>query len=306
MTTQEDSWNEDEGARPSSLLSVHKLSSRDIHYDSQLLRDLEIANARTRVELGHLPPDGVPVAVKRKPSIPKAAGSHGDAARVTGAATPSPGDSETQMAYDPQEAEIMKLQSVAMAAAIGAVTLAGGLANASSHDSIPAKARTATSHRIPEYFHLYSTTPVGDNSKCVAGKVTDEDGMFSRPYVYVADAAGERIKWARYMDMPDDFYEGRATHCVRRGDALYVLLQLDTQAPRSLSQTLLSIVKVRIADGSTEGEEDVPVPNAKGPYTSWVWDDDGLKVVNDAFLVTGKYRYLDTEDDFPFSVKIKM
>ncbi len=41
--------------------------SRDPHHDAQLLRDLQIINARTAAELGPLPPGGLPVEPKRKP-----------------------------------------------------------------------------------------------------------------------------------------------------------------------------------------------------------------------------------------------
>lgn len=41
--------------------------SRDPHHDAQLLRDLQIINARTVAELGPLPPGGLPVEAKRKP-----------------------------------------------------------------------------------------------------------------------------------------------------------------------------------------------------------------------------------------------
>ncbi|MGE7137815.1 hypothetical protein ACQKIE_09325 [Luteibacter sp. NPDC031894] len=57
----ESDFLEGEGARASSLKSVHKLSVRDPHHDLQLLRDLEIINARTEAELGKLPHGGVPV-----------------------------------------------------------------------------------------------------------------------------------------------------------------------------------------------------------------------------------------------------
>ena len=52
--------------RPSSLQPVYRLTAPDRHYDLQLLRDLEIANARTRRELGPLLPGGLPVAIKRR------------------------------------------------------------------------------------------------------------------------------------------------------------------------------------------------------------------------------------------------
>lgn len=59
-----------EGALPSSLTTVHKLSAPDPAYDLQLLRDLKIANERTLREFGPLPPGGLPVQEKCKPKVP--------------------------------------------------------------------------------------------------------------------------------------------------------------------------------------------------------------------------------------------
>jgi hypothetical protein len=78
---ENDGFDKDEGALPSSLQAVYRLTTPDRHYDLQLLRDLEIVNARTCRELGPLPPGGLPVAVKRRPelsSAPSNAETHGD------------------------------------------------------------------------------------------------------------------------------------------------------------------------------------------------------------------------------------
>ena len=56
MTTEDDFG--EEGARPSSLIPVHKLSTRDPLHDMQLLRDVAIINERVRRELG--PPRNTP------------------------------------------------------------------------------------------------------------------------------------------------------------------------------------------------------------------------------------------------------
>jgi hypothetical protein len=58
-----------EGARPSSLIAVHKLSTPDPLYDLQLMRAVKIANEQTVRELGPLPPGGLPVQKKRKPNV---------------------------------------------------------------------------------------------------------------------------------------------------------------------------------------------------------------------------------------------
>lgn len=53
MTTEDDFG--EEGTRPSSLIPVHKLSTRDPLHDLQLLRDVAIINERVRRELGPPP-----------------------------------------------------------------------------------------------------------------------------------------------------------------------------------------------------------------------------------------------------------
>ncbi|WP_267224920.1 peptidoglycan-binding domain-containing protein [Dyella silvae] len=97
---------EEEGARPSSLIAVHKSAVRDALHDLQLLRDLEIINARTAKELGPLPKGGLPVQVKRKPISTR------------------PG---VVMANEPQEQDAMKLSHWAAAAALSAGTLTTGV-----------------------------------------------------------------------------------------------------------------------------------------------------------------------------------
>jgi hypothetical protein len=67
--TARDAFDKDVGARPSSLIAVHKLTVPDRHYDIQLLRDIEAVNARTRQALGPLPPGGIPSVVKRRPDL---------------------------------------------------------------------------------------------------------------------------------------------------------------------------------------------------------------------------------------------
>jgi hypothetical protein len=306
MNTEKDSWGEDEGARPSSLISVYKLASPDIHYDLQLRRELETANARARAELGPVPLDGLPVAVKRKPNLPSVAGARGDPAPDSSVMDPVIGDSDPPIFYDPRKAENMELRSLAMVAAVGAAALVSGPTYGGGHDSMSAAVPTAVAPNVPENFMAYSSTPLGEDVSCVVGSVADEDGMYARPFVYLTKTTGRKVHWAKYLNMSEDDYEGRATHCLSDGDGVYVLLQVDTQAPRSLSQTLLSVVKLRLADGLVEKETDVLVPETHANYSAWVKRRDGsFRRVNDELIVTGQYRYMDTEDELPFSVAVE-
>lgn len=58
---------EEEGARPSSLISVQRTAARDRLYELQLVRDLTIVNERTGRELGPLSNSGMPMQERRKP-----------------------------------------------------------------------------------------------------------------------------------------------------------------------------------------------------------------------------------------------
>jgi hypothetical protein len=222
------------------------------------------------------------------------------------AATPSLGNYKPLMSCSPQEEENLRLQSIAMAATIGAAALVNGPTYGGGLDPTSSATPMAASPKVPERFRSYSSTPVGEGRSCVAGSVADEDGMYARPFVYLAKTEGRKVQWAKYLNMSEDDYEGRATHCLDFGDHVYVLLQVDTQAPRSLSQTLLSVVKLRLADGLVEKESDVLVPETHANYSAWVKRRDGsFRRMNDELVVTGKYRYMDTEDELPFSVAVK-
>ena len=173
--------NVDEGAKPSSLISVHKLATRDVHYDLHLLRDLEMANARTRAELGSLPSGGLTVQVKRKPNIPAATRLLGSSSRSTDAGTQLQIDSGTTAPKAPQEADDMRLRTLAMVAAVGAAALGGGEVDAGQHDPTSPDARATSNRRVPREFQRYLSTSVGEDTRCVVGKVTNGDGMNARP-----------------------------------------------------------------------------------------------------------------------------
>ncbi|SDY19920.1 hypothetical protein SAMN04487939_101198 [Lysobacter sp. yr284] len=185
-------------------------------------------------------------------------------------------------------------------------------APAASTPAPPAPTATAPastapmSTEIPQGFSSYASESIGDNKQCVAGTATDEDGMNQRPVAYLAQASGKPI-WTRVLDLPSDTYQSRATHCLRQGDALYVLLQSDTQPEQSLSQTLLRVVKLNLADGAVQAGADVVVPGAKGAYSARV-DEGGkhLRWDNGNLVVSGQYFQLDAPDqrsDFTATLK---
>jgi hypothetical protein len=147
--------------------------------------------------------------------------------------------------------------------------------------------------KLPGHFTAYATESIGNDQLCVAGTVTDEDGMHQKPVAYVAqaadkEAANKHVLWLAKLEVPADMYESRATHCTRHGNALFVLLQSDTQSEQTLSQTLLRVVKLDAQSGAVQLQRDVDVSTA---YSAWV--DEGsshFQWNGDHLIVTGNEK----------------
>lgn len=147
------------------------------------------------------------------------------------------------------------------------------------------------SQELPQGFKPYATRQVADDRSCVAGVVTDEDGMHQRPVVAVTNGA-RSVLWARHLEGLEDAYQARATHCVQGDDALYVLLQSDTDPSPAISQTLLSVVKLDTS-GTPVGTRDLSLPEARDQaYSAYVdevpadfeWKGGALVVQGQYFL----------------------
>jgi hypothetical protein len=130
--------------------------------------------------------------------------------------------------------------------------------------------------------------------------------MPDRPYVYLTAGSGRRVQWVRDLLTSEGFYEGRATHCLRGGDFLYVLVQLDKYAASSVNKAVLRVVKLELQDGSKVLESPVEVPGAGRGYSAWVWGDDDFRQVGDKIIVDGSYRYVDAEESLPFSAEVPL
>lgn len=83
---------------------IHKLTKPDLHYDIQLLREIETINERTRNELGVLSPDRHAIHQKRKPNIPAGNNFH------------------ERMEDDEEQEEAMKIRSLAAATTVAVVS----------------------------------------------------------------------------------------------------------------------------------------------------------------------------------------
>jgi len=173
-------------------------------------------------------------------------------------------------------------------------------------DSRPSSGKPAVVAKVPKRFDQRASVAVGEGEACVVGEVGDKDGMNNRPFVYLTEGADHHVRWVKGLGIPEFYYEGRATHCVRKADALFVLVQLSTSSFQATNQGQLHVVKLNVDDGSVESDVRVSIPDAKRGYSAWSWDDDDLQLVDDGVRVRGLYRYSDLEDDVPFSVTLKM
>lgn len=163
----------------------------------------------------------------------------------------------------------------------------------------------ATETVIPAGFSSYASESIGDGRQCVVGAAVDEDGMNQKPVVYIEQTSGKPV-WTRTLELPKDTYQSRATHCLHQEDALYVLLQSDTQPQQSLSQTLLRVVELDAGNGAVRGGGDVAVPGAQGAYSAVVaegaqhlrWDDGQLIVAGQYFLLDAPDQRIDFQATF--------
>lgn len=154
----------------------------------------------------------------------------------------------------------------------------------------------ATETVIPAGFSSYASESIGDGRQCVVGAAVDEDGMNQKPVVYIEQTSGKPV-WTRTLELPADTYQSRATHCLHHDDALYVLLQSDTQAQQSLSQTLLRVVKLDAGNGALRGGGDVTVPGVQGAYSAVAAEGaQHLRWGEDHLIVAGQYFLLDAPD----------
>lgn len=112
------------------------------------------------------------------------------------------------------------------------------------------KAQKTKNSVVPESFNSYATENVGNEQLCVAGTLTDEDGMNQEASLYLLNKSDRGVVWGKLLERSADTFQSRATHCVASGAFIYVLAQDDTQSQQELSQTLLRVIKLNRIDGA--------------------------------------------------------
>lgn len=164
--------------------------------------------------------------------------------------------------------------------------------------SAPASAAT-----VPKNFMSYASEPTDFGKIFIVGAVTNDNGMNQRPAVYAADAQDKHIVWFDELAVAAHSFQSRATHCSFSSDSFFVLLQGDTQANQTRSQTQLQVVKISARTGEVLARQSVVVPDA---YTAWV--DEGsanFHLENGMLSISGNFRATSNEDSpKPFTIRL--
>jgi hypothetical protein len=188
-----------------------------------------------------------------------------------------------------------------------AIPCAGLGATGSAADAV-----ATTGAKLPAGVDIYANETIDNGQKCLVGAKSDQDGLNERPVVYLADAKGG-FAWHVPLKIPANTYQGRATHCVATPDALFVLVQIDTQSEQALSQTLLKVVKLNRKTGAVLASKDVTVPGVSAAYSSSVEEGEGnFKAEDGNLVVKGSYELMSDKDSnsdkdpTTFSVKLPM
>jgi hypothetical protein len=151
-------------------------------------------------------------------------------------------------------------------------------------------------------FQRYSASPMGAG-ECVAGARLDDLGQ--QQAVVMGRGSDGRQRWSTDVPRGPQFYENRATHCACREDASYVAVATDTQPAQSLSQTLLSIVKIDAATGELLATRTVDrIPSAPGARSIWMDSPDTLIVSGAVIELRGRWRV--SADDAPETFRYAM
>lgn len=151
--------------------------------------------------------------------------------------------------------------------------------------------------RTNDFLEYSKQNIAGTALKCIVGATTDEDGMDQKPVVRLADADG-KLLWTKAFAVPNDYYQGRATHCLSSGNSLFALLQFDTQPARTLSQTQVRVARLRLDDGALQKFGEMDIPGVSAAYSAWVSGaTSDFSLDAGKLIIIGKYFVLGDEDN---------
>lgn len=113
---------------------------------------------------------------------------------------------------------------------------------------------------VPENFNSYATEDIGNDQLCIAGTLSDEDGMNQEASLYLLNKSDRDVVWGKLLERPKDIFQSRATHCAASEGFVYVLVQDDTQSQQELSQTLIRVIKLNRIDGKLMFDKALMLP----------------------------------------------
>ena len=67
---------------------------------------------------------------------------------------------------------------------------------------------------VPENFNSYATEDIGSEQLCVAGTLTDGDGMNQEASLYLLNERDRGVIWGHIVGRAENSFQSRATHCV--------------------------------------------------------------------------------------------
>jgi hypothetical protein len=99
-----------------------------------------------------------------------------------------------------------------------------------------------------------------DNARaCLAGDRFDSDGGQGGGELLLLDLKRDAVRWHVHLPIPDDNYSLQAVQCAIDGDNVYLLANVDTQAPRTLNQGVVYLYQFN-AEGKQLGRKQLTVP----------------------------------------------
>lgn len=149
--------------------------------------------------------------------------------------------------------------------------------------------QAAGSTVVPENFNSYATENVGNEQLCVAGTLTDEDGMNQEASLYLLNKRDRGVIWSKLLEPPADIFQSRATHCIASGAFVYALVQDDTQSQQELSQTLLRVIKLNRTDGAVVFDKALIPPVADAYSASVEEGESHFSLSENQLAVRGTY-----------------
>lgn len=163
----------------------------------------------------------------------------------------------------------------------------------------------ATADMSQTDFTEYARSPMG-GGQCVVGAEVDDLGRQKAAARGIGP--GGQHRWAVVVPLDADYHQNRATHCACTAEACYIAVATDTQPARSLSQTLLSVVRIAPRTGTVIGTQAIErIPGASGSASAWLPTGPANFTVRDRVIaMQGQWRADADERARPFRHEVPL